>query len=508
MPFNEDETPTEHTPPSSPLLDDDNILQLSQTSTASRKRKRGIENGGMTRLEREHVEYGDELLDYFLTSGDEANAGIIEPPAPPPHFPINKTIDNQGNNALHWACSMGDLRVIRDFLARGANPLAPTDGAGETPLIRAVLFTNNYDKETFPKLVNILSKTITERDWHGATIFHHIAETTRSRGKWSSARYYCEVLINKLHEISPQTVSSLLSVQDANGDTAVLCAARNACTRVATFLLTHCPEAGDIVNLRGESANEILRELPSKRQNLEMAPSSPLQPGETISKRSSRRSHLSKVPTVSRAASTVLTKIGPVMEEASTRLALMYDSEMKEKQTVINETQIALNDFETQRHQVRKETYTLMAKADDDNKINQLRIAYEAAVRETESLLEQIEHTALQSEILAQDQQSPNQAFRVNNASFLTEEEMRAVIPWAKELARQQNKRRELVTMVATLMGNVGNKDKIDMQRELVASATGVNKEELDEMSEEILESLDASADASIAVNAVELMAA
>ena len=505
MQFNGEETPTERTPPSSPLLDDEHLLQLSQTSTGSRKRKRAMQNGGMSLMEQEHVVYGDELLDYFMTSGgDDAAAGFVQPPEPPAHFPIDKTIDNQGNNALHWACSMGDLRVIRDLLARGANPVAPTDGAGETPLIRAVLFTNNYDKETFPRLVNILSKTITERDWHGATVFHHIAETSRSRNKWSCARYYCEVLINKLQETAPHLIQSILCTQDENNDTAVLCAARNGCAKVATFLLTHCPEAGDIVNLQGEYANEVLRELSAKRPSLDMAPSSPLQPGESISKRANRRSHLTKMPTVSRAASTVLTKLGPVMEEASSKLAMMYDSEMKEKETLLTEAQSALKDFDSQRHKVRQQSYALMAKADDESRIPQLRTAYEATLREMESLLEQLEHTTLQSEILLQDQQSPNHAFRVNNPNFLTQDEMRAALPWAKELHQQQMRRRALVRTVATSMAEVGTtSERIGMHRKLVAMATGLQEEELDEMSEELLESLEATADSGGDVNTI-----
>jgi transcription factor MBP1 len=155
------------------------MLPMSQQSTGSRKRKRGVENGAFSNAELEHTLYGDELLDYFVTSSEE-NGSNMQPPVPPRNFDVDRPIDTQGNNALHWACAMGDVGVMRDLLTRGASPAAQNDVSGETPLIRAVLFTNNYDKQSFPKVVAALQNTITERDWHGATVFHHIAETALS----------------------------------------------------------------------------------------------------------------------------------------------------------------------------------------------------------------------------------------------------------------------------------------------------------------------------------------
>ena len=135
---------------SASFLDDD-FLPPSQTSTGSRKRKREQEEHVISAAELEHTIYGDELLDYFVTAGDDPQASNILPPTPPPRFDVDRPIDSHGNNALHWACAMGDVRVTRDLLERGANPAAQNAGSRETPLIRAVLFTNNYDKRTFPQ---------------------------------------------------------------------------------------------------------------------------------------------------------------------------------------------------------------------------------------------------------------------------------------------------------------------------------------------------------------------
>lgn len=467
---------------------EDDFLPLSQNSTASRKRKRNDEEPIFSASDLEHTMYGDELLDYFVTAGDDPAASNILPPEPPPNFDVDRPIDNLGNNALHWACAMGDVQIVRDLLARNANPAAQNEGSRETPLIRAVLFTNNYDKRTFPKIVQALSNTIVERDWHGATVFHHIAETARSRSKWGCAKYYCEVLINKMQEMGSNYVQALLVSTDVNHDTAALCAIRNGCVKVATFLLNHCPEAGDIQNLKGETANEYLRSLREKKDTLEQPGSSPPRAGESFNARVNRRKRQKEA--VSRAAFFVLDKIGSVMDEGSSKIAQMYDAQMLEKDTEIAEAKSALNDFENQRHKIRQETFSLMARVEDPSRLSALRQEYEGSLRDMESLLEQKEHLVLQKEILQQDQQTNPQAFRYSNSQPLSSDEVRTAIPWAIELNRQQDLRKHWVKEVAKLMGDAGTSEKVGKHRKLVAIATGLKEDELDNMSEELLQSL------------------
>ena len=482
-----DATPTE----AASMFGDDDFLIQSQNSTASRKRKRDIEEPGSNVADLEHTMYGDELLDYFVTAGDDPRVSNILPPAPPPHFDVDRPIDTQGNNALHWACAMGDVQITRDLLSRGASPNAQNYGSKETPLIRAVLFTNNYDKKTFPRIVEALAGTIVERDYHGATVFHHIAETSRSRGKWSCARYYCEVLINRMQEMGSNFVQALLTSVDVHQDTAALMAVRNGCIKVATFLLNHCPEAGEIPNLKGETANDLLRALREERASLEQPGSSPPRPGESISSRKLRKQKQRQ--SVSRAASAMYDQAGTLFEEQRDKLADMYDGEMKEKDTVIAEAKTALADFEAQRHKIRSETFHLMAKGDDPGQLQSFRHEYEALRRETESLLEQKEHASLQRQVLLQDSQLPPHSFKSTNSSPLTHEEMRVALPWAIDLFAQQQRRRQLVKDVARLMGEAGTSEKIGKHRKLVAIATGLKEDELDAMSGELLESLEAT---------------
>ncbi|OAP55829.1 hypothetical protein AYL99_09981 [Fonsecaea erecta] len=478
----------EHSPETASFMAEDDFLPLSQNSTASRKRKRDLEEMAPTTSDLEHTLYGDELLDYFVTAGDDPAASNILPPEPPANFDVDRPIDNLGNNALHWACAMGDIAVARDLLARGANPAAQNKSSLETPLIRAVLFTNNYDKKTFPKIVQALAGTIVERDVYGATVFHHIAESARSRGKWSCARYYCEVLINKMHEMGSNYVQALLTSIDHNHDTAALCAIRNGCVKVATFLLNHCPEAGDIPNLKGETANEYLRALREKKESLQQPGSSPPRAGESFALKQSRRKRQKEA--LSRAASLVLDKIVPLMDAGSFKLADMYDVQMAEKDTEITEAKHALTELENQRHKIRQETFSLMAKVEDVSKIPMLKQEYDACLREVESLLEQREHATLQNEVFQQDQQTSPEAFRFPNTSPLSPDEIRVVVPWAIELNNQQNLRRQLVRDIAKLMSDAGANEKVGKHRKLVAIATGLKEDELDGMSVELLESL------------------
>lgn len=484
------------------FLNDEGYLPMSQTSNASRKRKREIEPEPDSDLA--HTLYGDELLDYFVAAGDDSHSSLLAP-QPPDSFDVDRPIDTQGNNALHWACAMGDVSVTRDLLSRGANAAAQNHGSAETPLIRAVLFTNNYDKKTFPRIVDLLAHTIVERDAYGATVFHHIAETGRSRGKWSCARYYSEVLINKMQDMGSSYVHALLTSVDASHDTAALCAIRNGCVKVATFLLNHCPEAGDIHNLKGETANEHLRSLREKRESLEQPPSSPPGGHGSLGRKSRRKSNAPIRNPVSRAASSMYESANNLFESQRDRLADLFDTEAKEKDATIADAKATLADFEGQRSKVRQDTFSLLTnpvatEQEDSPRVVTLRSDEQNARAQTESLIERREHARLQAEVRAADEQTPASLFRANDhangSGELTLEELQALAPWAMELARQQAHRRHLVREVAALMGDANTGEKIGKHRKLVAIATGMKEDELDGMAGELLESLQAMAGA------------
>lgn len=492
--YYEEDTRDHATPESQSFMHEDDFNPLSQNSTASRKRKRNDLAAMNEEVQKINMMYGDELLDYFITSGDDPEHSHAMPPIPPETFDVNSPIDTHGHTALHWACAMGDVQVARDLLLnRNAQPNIPASSSQETPLMRAVLFTNNYDKSTFPRIVQLLAGTIVERDRHGATVFHHIAQTLGSKSKWNCARYYCEVLINKMQEMGTNYVQTLLRSADSVGDTAVLIAVRHGCMKVASFLLNHCPEAGDQPNHNGDTANDYLRALKEKRESLEQPPSSPPLPFDRFPAISKHRRIAAPRKGTSRAASTVVANVEHAAQEASNKLAVLYETEIKEKDTTIAEAKKALSLCEASRHKIRQETFELTASNPEDEELRALREQFDNELAETRSLLEQKDHASLQNDVRQRDQLTNPQAFRSANPRALTNEEIRAALPWAMELNSQQIRRRHNITEIASLTAAAGVGERVGKNRKLVAIATGINEDQLDQMSAELLESIQAA---------------
>ncbi|KAJ5115770.1 hypothetical protein N7456_000118 [Penicillium angulare] len=490
--FDDNESIEQATIESSSMIADEDMLQMSHHG--GRKRKRGAnEPPVMSLTEQEHIMYGDQLLDYFMTVGDAPQATRIHPPDPPSHFQIDRPIDDSGNTALHWACAMGDLAIVQDLLRRGANPKALSVHE-ETPLVRAVLFTNNYEKRTFPALLDLLFDTVTFRDWFGATIFHHIAETTRSKGKWKSSKYYCEMLLDKLCKTaSHDEVDLLLSCQDDNGDTSVLVAARNGAFRLVNMLLTHCPRTGDLMNKKGETASGIAQrshienDIPPPPSSVTMA--NDHMDGELGTLLPSDRQSIAP-PVDSTATSDLLSKIGTIMADANKKLAVTYGNSRMNQQdsTDVANPEALFEQLESDRGKIKQQTAALAAKEAEYDSSDVQLARYEKLRAQYESLLERVQYgrlvqqlstTALTTDIPATD------------PSTLSQEELIARYQVARELCIAQKTRRDAVRDLAQQTADAGVSTKFDVHRKLVALATGLREEELDPMAAELAETLE-----------------
>ena len=490
--FDDNDSLERATVESSSIIADEDVLQLSQHG--GRKRKRGMNEGTiMSITEQEHIMYGDQLLDYFMTVGDAPQATRIHPPEPPAHFQIDRPIDDSGNTALHWACAMGDLEIVQDLLRRGANMKALSIHE-ETPLVRAVLFTNNYEKRTFPTLLDHLLDTVSFRDWFGATLFHHVAETTRSKGKWKSSRYYCEILLDKLSKTcSHDEIDLLLSCQDDNGDTAVLVAARNGAFRLVNMLLKHCPRAGDLMNNKGETANSISQQSHHVNHDIPPAPSSVTMGNEQIDGEMSclmPSDRQSIAPPVDSAAtSELLSKIGMIMSEANKKLSGTYSNSKADQQdsTDIANPEALFEQLESDRQKIQTQIADLAAKEAELENIDSQISRYDNLRASYESLLEQVQYSRLAPQMAAV---SP-QVSQAINPSSLSQDELMARYHMVRELCAAQKQRRGAVKDLAQQTADAGVSTKFDVHRKLVALATGLKEEELDPMAAELAETLE-----------------
>lgn len=490
--FDDNESLEQATIESSSMIADEDMLQMSQHG--GRKRKRGMNEANVMSIsEQEHIIYGDQLLDYFMTVGDAPQATRIQPPEPPAHFQVDRPIDDSGNTALHWACAMGDLDIVQNLLRRGANVKALSVHE-ETPLVRAVLFTNNYEKRTFPALLDVLLDTISFRDWFGATLFHHIAETTRSKGKWKSSKYYCEVLLDKLCKTcSQEEMDLLLSCQDDNGDTAALVASRNGAFRLVNMLLNHCPRAGDLMNKKGETANSMLQRSHNIDHDIPPAPSSVTMANDHLDGAGGdlmlSGHHQSIAPPVDSAAtSDLLSKIGAIMAEANKKLAVNYGNSkiaQQDSNDVAN-PEALFEQLESDRQKIQKQVSVLTAKEAEYEPSNSQMGRYEKLRASYESLLEQTHHGALAPQMAA-----AGPVASITDASSLGPEELLQRYQLARELCNVQKTRRDIVRALAQQTADAGVSTKFDVHRKLVALATGLKEEELDPMAAELAETLE-----------------
>lgn len=276
--------------------------------------------------------YGEELLDYYALDMRDPNAPRPEPPTNfRPDFPIDKHL----NTALHWASAMGDIDGVRHMKRFGPS-LGARNQRGGTPLMHAVSFTNAFDKQTFPAIMEELVETIDDRDLSGRNVLHHAVSHAVSVKYRRPARYYVENILAKLQgSHDPAFVEQFVNAQDANGDTPIHLAADNKNTKIIRSLLGRGASTS-IRNAKGQYAEEMIRELNEGIRSRSAVPppsSSPFAPPPP--RRSSVGDALQDfwkgTEFQSEAAKAVQSRIAPSMLQKSKYLAQCFEDEWNEK---------------------------------------------------------------------------------------------------------------------------------------------------------------------------------
>ncbi|KAF9152438.1 transcriptional regulator swi6 [Linnemannia schmuckeri] len=179
--------------------------------------------------------YRSILMAIFLNDDTEEIPSLLTDPTIPEDLDIDLVIDDQGHTALHWAAALARIQVLELLVQKHAD-VRRVNHNGESALIRAVLVTNNYDKQSFPHLLSILHRVIPTVDHKNRTMLHHIAMMAGVRGRGAASRYYMECLLEWIAR-NGGDFSSLVDIQDKNGDTALTIAARVGDRYLARFLI-------------------------------------------------------------------------------------------------------------------------------------------------------------------------------------------------------------------------------------------------------------------------------
>lgn len=482
-------------------IDEHGSYQRPQQPGASRKRKRELGTG-----DHQDLLYADALLDYFILCGsEEARSFDLEYPLPPPGFPIDRHIDNQNHTALHWGAAMGDIAIVNTFLGLGADMRA-RNMRGETPILRAVIFTNNHAKGTIEQLVDILHPTIQIRDDFGGTVFHHSAALTFSHSKKKCARYYLEILLSKLSEsTTQQDFFNFVNLKDHKGDTALHIVARNDAKKCVHTLQGH-GAATDIPNGNGETVDQIIhRSRKHRADHYAFGSSSPLQPdlllpnGNELAKVSKPAIIPSTSQCESQSAQSFRDSFSAMLPDKALQMALDMEEGIHEKDSDLAEAKRLLQNMTAELDQVRQQIALLTSSNGDfeeDDDEQQLLEEAEALQAINESLLEQHQHQCLHKDVRAEEQNIPPSAHHdltKSNGELPGESELDRKLRAARDLAQMQSQRKLLATAVVQAQATAGMSEKGESYIRLISSATGISTDEVPAMMPELLEELELS---------------
>lgn len=179
----------------------------------------------------------DMVMDIFTSKSMEIPASLD-----PLSVTFDVPIDDMGNTALHWASALGNTSLVKDLISKGAN-VCRGNFAGETPLIRSVLTTNNSDNSRFADLLEHLYPSIVVHDCSQRNVLHHIALTSDIRGRAGSSSYYMATLLEWLVRRGKgrlefrKFVADIVNARDCNGDTALGIASKASSSHIAIQLL-------------------------------------------------------------------------------------------------------------------------------------------------------------------------------------------------------------------------------------------------------------------------------
>jgi transcription factor MBP1 len=496
--------------------------------TNGRKRKHEDISSQQYEVERNHrpiSKYSQDLLDYFVQSKVEELPSVLL--HPPGDFDVNAPIDDEGHSALHWASAMGRLTVVRILCELQAD-IYQANNEDQIPLVRSIMFTNNYDSQCFTDLLTYLQPSIVHRNKSGRTVFHQIAIMTSHRSKWNASKYYLETLIKELYGPSHDQVVRLkqvLDFQDINGDTAITICARNQARRFCRVLMRAGADIR-ILNAQGRIAEEYIQEYESQRNQKRMlrngiqpstsynitsspvhsqsyqpyqAPTTAGGPTTTGAFASAQRSNPRAFQSyISEAAIRATQKLIPQMTEHLESLATSFDAELIDKEADLTQAKTLLQNMEGE-IEASRTALTKMIKLFSDidpsaatsedvvsageSVLSGIRDRVEALTKQLKTVVERGQARDLALLVREEEQSIPNVT---SDMKPLTDEQSQL----ANELTDLQAERRSLVDRIVEIYANSGCGEKMVKYRRLIALCIGQRTDQVDGLLEQLYQML------------------
>lgn len=504
--------------------------------TNSRKRRRI--DYQMSEQDKQHHLWADDLLDYFMLQEDPRDAQSA--PTPPANANLDRPIDDKGHTALHWAAAMGDLSLVRDLIRRGAR-IDVQSKNGETPLMRAVIFTNCFDRQNMDKVGSQLIRTVNMQEWSGSTVFHHIANTVQRKSKYQCARYYMDCLLNKMPEVmQPQDMERILNRPDQAGDTAITIAARHGARKCVRALIGR-NAAVDIPNNLGETADQLIVQLNHRRQerahtNDRHLSSSPFQPdshhiGGAVqppngmhldpllngASRTNGHGHPHDVYK-SESALAITTQVMPILISKAKELATSIDQEIAEKdaelleaERVVASRRQEIDQLKRQQEELRLKEAEQLAESgglEADGRMDQQLATLQSEARELERELQDVAQQKLLVEETAKQQASPPDS--LVEAGRDDEGLIREKLELVRQIIGMKKQQKELIEQIvanmsladlskggATIQTGANGAstafvaDRQALYRRLITGALNIREEDVEGMLPEIVQELE-----------------
>jgi ankyrin repeat protein len=203
-----------------------------------------VQNPIATAAEPSSERHRASIMALFLNnSSNPGQESMFLHSALPPDFDIDLILDDQGHTALHWAAALANINLLTLLIQKGAQ-IDRLNYSGESALMRSIMVSHNYDRQSFLELLTILKDTIMIKDKKNRTILHQISLASSAKGKSQTSIYYMQCLLEfvaksaydeamssqLVHSDSQVSIarrfSSFINIVDICGDTAINIAAR------------------------------------------------------------------------------------------------------------------------------------------------------------------------------------------------------------------------------------------------------------------------------------------